>query len=209
MKLSQENLDFVTSFYFDTLDQDQKNQRGLINMAGAMLTLHGAGGKFVEQAIQHRFKIEEHEGIHDFDGITQDGRLVEMKMETINDTKKLNADGSFGEHRLGTPENKADTWRNKRPYLINMGTCKETGKCLYVLCTDTKKLPENSELFERLSVKTPRTGFNHVSDHPDAYKFLYVNEKLINRNRNSFSKKLLEAIDIHMNSSVSLDDLMK
>lgn len=204
----RDTIDFLVGYYFDDLPPKFATSEVKVDMARTMLTTHGAGGKFAEAILLEKFGLDEFNGIHDFDGVTKSGRPVEMKMETVNDSKKLSAAGSWSEKREGTAVSKKDLFLEKRPYLMNFGTCRDTGKCIYVLCTDTRKLPENADLFDKLDAKSPRTSFTHVSDHKGSYKLLYLNRDLFNKNREHVSNKFAAELERMDNLDSDLDELM-
>ena len=213
-KRRQITVDFMTNVFFDS-ELSERNKHSVIKreMFEMMITTHGAGGKWVEQLVQKKFSIDEDEdAIHGYDGITKDTRRpVEMKMETVSASDKLNAKGSWGTNRKtsGAPLH-GDKYKKDRPYIINIGTCNETGKCIYVLCVDTAKMPEDAKLFKMLNAKDPRISFPHYADYPEAYKILFCNTAVFNEinAKGGFRKNFADEI-IRMNTKEEcLDTLM-
>jgi len=210
----QITVDFMTNLYFDS-ELSERNKNSVIKreMFEMMITTHGAGGKLVEQLVQNKFGIDEDEdAIHGYDGITKNTRRpVEMKMETVCASDKLNAKGSWGTNRKtsGAPLH-GDKYKKDRPYIINIGTCNETGKCIYVLCIDTAKMPEDAILFERLNAKDPRISFSHYAEYPEAYNIIFCNTSVFNElnAKGGFRKNFADEI-IRMNTKEEcLDTLM-
>ena len=203
---------FAHDYYFNELREKNPIAQ---EMARDMLTTHGAGGKFVEGLIAHRYLLEETpESIHGWDGITRDGRPVEIKMETVS-TSKMNAQGSFGENREfekdeeeKVKQDKSEIFANEKPLLLSVGTCKETGKCIYVLGTDFAKVPKKAKVWERLTAKSPRINFSQWSEYPESYKLLYLNEALYRKNEEHFNKFFREHLERMMSRHVGLDELM-
>ena len=188
MTIKPETQRFLTDYYFDRLSGDFATSTIKVDMAREMLTTHGAGGKFAEVIMQAEYGIEDTGSIHDFDGYVND-RAVEMKMETVC-SNNLCAKGSYPEHRDSTPREdyKDQQYLRDRPLLLNFGTCDETGKCIYAMCLDTAKLPEDSMFFERLGAKSPRVQFSQYAEHTDAYRLLFLNQSLFDAKRDNFVK---------------------
>ena len=204
--MNKDAIQFAHDYYFDELREKNPIAQ---EMAKEVLSTHGSGGKFAELLIQKRFLLEETpESIHGWDGITREGRPVEIKMETVS-TSKLNAQGSFGTNRESSDKNKREVFAEERPLLVSMGTCKDTGQCIYVLCTDFAKIPEEADVWDRLEAKDPRIQFNQWRDYPDAYRLLFINERLYDKNADQFNKFFAEEIDRMMSRHVGLDELMR
>ena len=170
------------------LTEYTKQEQQTLSLAVDILTTHGVGGKFVESLIRYRYDMRDAASIHGWDGY-KNSRPVEMKTETINNTKRLNCEGSFGEHRDETIR-KSDLFRSERPLLYSIGVDNITGKCLYVMETDTKKIKKDALLFERLNAKSPRISFAHWKDQTKSYKILYKNANLIVAKKTEFSSYL-------------------
>jgi len=198
----------LNEYYFDEVYHADTNP--LVDVFQSILRMHGAGGKFVESIIQSRYQLNEVDGIHDFDGQTQSGRKVEMKMETINSTAKMAALGSWAQQRESNEKWKGDIYREERPYVINIGTCDETGKCIYVTCLDTAKLPRDSRFFQELDKVAPRVRFSHFSEHTDAYRLLFLNHGLLNHKRDRFNNDFAKELErmASENATQDLDILM-
>lgn len=207
MSINTETQQFLNEYYFDEVYHADNNMSA--DLAKNILTMHGAGGKFVEQIIQSRFMIDDVDGIHDFDGQTAAKRMVEMKMETINSVK-LNAMGSWGSQRESTEVWKGDVYRETRPYIMNIGTCSDSGKCIYVMCLDTAKLARDSKVFLELDKPAPRMNFSHFREDRDAYRLLYINRGLYGHWKHRFNKYFATELDrMSIETSVkSLDALM-
>lgn len=163
-------------------------ERQTLELAIEILTTHGVGGKFAESLLRHRYNLKDADAIHGWDGF-KGSRPIEIKTETINPSKKLNCEGSFGEHREDTIR-KNVLFFTHRPLLYSVGLDNITGKCLYVMETDTKKLDDSALLFERLNAKSPRISFTHWKAYHNSYKILYHSE-LIKERCDKFSKSLL------------------
>ena len=190
-ELNNEVVSLVSDWFFSSKDISNydENDQKVLELAKFILLTHGAGGKFAETLVQHTFGLSVYGGIHDWDGVTASGRYTEIKLETVNDSKKLNAEGSFGEHRKNSVL-KSELFLKERPFLINVGVCRDSGKCIYLMTTDTEKLPNDCLLFTRLSAKSPRTSLSHFVEHKDAYMFNYVNRELVYNNAKDISTKL-------------------
>lgn len=180
----------VADYFFSPkrLEDYNRHEQPIIELAIDILTTHGVGGKFVESLIRYRYDMRDAASIHGWDGY-KNSRPVEMKTETINNTKKLNCEGSFGEHRDETIR-KSDLFKSERPLLYSIGVDNVTGKCLYVMETDTKKCKDDTLLFERLNAKSPRISFAHWKDQTKSYKILYKNANLIVAKKEEFSSYL-------------------
>ena len=184
----------IADYFFSPkrLEDYKKTEQVTLELAIDILTTHGVGGKFAESLIRYRFDMEDVASIHGWDGY-KNSRPVEMKTETINNTKLLNCEGSFGEHRDETIR-KSDLFRSERPLLYSIGVDNVTGKCLYVMETDTKKIDKNALLFERLNAKSPRISFAHWKDCSKSYTIVYKNANLILAKKSEFSKYLFACL---------------
>ena len=135
---------------------------------------HGVAGKFMEKIIRNYFGINPwgEDKIHDHDG-DWNGRPVEIKLETLNDTLKLSMASSYG-------RSKAEEYRKDKPIILNAAMDPYSGKLLYVIRTDTEKLSDNSPLWERLSAESPRTTFTSYNDYDikNAVDIIYINHSL-------------------------------
>ena len=178
------------------LSQYSKNQQMILNFAVDVLTTHGSGGKFMERLIQAKFKLVDDGEIHGWDGKTKQNRPVEIKTETVNDSMKLSCAASF--HQT-TRLSKRDLYLKETPILINVGICNVTGKCIYVMFTDTRILKENGnlKLFDMLDGRypNPRTNFGHWCNEPTAFDVKYKNLELVNRHYKSIHKKLRKELE--------------
>ena len=163
-----------------------------LSLAIEILTTHGVGGKFAESLLRHRYRLKDAKDIHGWDGY-KGHRPIEIKTETINKSKKLNCEGSFSDHRDSTYR-KSDMFLEQRPYLYSVGLDNVTGKCLYVMETDTKKIDSSSLLFERLNAKSPRISFAHWRYSRDSYKIVYVSE-LIRQRSNEIRNDLWDVLN--------------
>jgi len=165
--------DLVCDYFYGEKPLTEYNiqEQQTLSLAMDIIRTHGVGGKFVESLIRHRFGLKDAESIHGWDGY-KSSRPVEIKTETINKTKLLNCEGSFGDHRKESIRKK-DLFLKERPFLYSVGVDDITGKCLYVMCTDTRKIPEDSIFFERLDAKAPRIRFGHWSK-TKSYKIVFV-----------------------------------
>lgn len=152
----------------------------VLMLAKDVLTSHGMGGKFMETLLLLKLKMIADEKIHGWDAWS-DNRPVEMKTETINNTKKLYAESSYPTHTKGS-ELKRDMYLREKPILVNCGVCAETGKCLYIMCTDTGKISSKSKFFVRLSANSPRINFGHYKEETSSYEIVYRNKTLIRQN---------------------------
>jgi hypothetical protein len=164
-----------------------KEHQLLLDLAQDILTTHGTGGKFVESLIRYKFKIADVSGIHGWDGMKA-RRPVEIKTETVND-KNLNCMGSFPDNR-DCSTNKRKVFEVEKPLLYSVGISDTTGKCIYVMETDTGKLPKSAKLFEALSVKAPRVNLSHWIEYENAWKVLYKNFPLAKRHESDLSRNL-------------------
>jgi hypothetical protein len=172
-------LDLVSDYFFSNkkISEYSKQQQQTLDLAVDVLTTHPTGGKFVERLIRHRYSLRDDGTIHGWDG--WDGETpVEIKTETINSSKKLNCEGSFGAH-ADNSERKKDIFLKHRPHLYSVGVHDVSGKCLYVMKTDTAKLKKTSLLFERLDAKSPRINFSHWKNDKDSYEVLFSNKPLV------------------------------
>jgi hypothetical protein len=187
---------FLCDYYFDRVSEQFSTSTIKKDMAATMLTTHGAGGKFVEHVLQAEYDIKDTAGIHGYDGVTSSGRPVEMKMETIVERKlgRMNAMASFPEHRSGTEATKDTVYLKDRPYILHAGTCNKTGKCVYIMCVDTREIPAESDYFVRLAAKSPRTSFAHYKDYPECYKVLFLNQDLMIEHRSKFVTGFWDAL---------------
>jgi hypothetical protein len=138
--------------------------------------LHGIGGKTAEKFVIKKFGWEEIEEIHDDDAIDVDGRPIEIKTETLNKTAKLNCMGSWSDHREFT-EIKSVKYKREKHYIVNVAVDPFSGKVIWVLKTDTTKVPDHGILWERLSARAPRINFGHYPN--EAIEILYLNKELL------------------------------
>lgn len=138
------------------------------------ITSHGMGGKAMERFNDYKFGFTAwNDKIHDFDSRHQDSRPIEQKLETVNDSKKLQFCGSF----FPTP-NRVTKFQDQQPYMLNTAVCDKTGKVLWVALTDTNLIPEDSEFWKNMSANAPRISFACYSHYPESVNFLYVNKQL-------------------------------
>ena len=184
----------VSDYFFSSKELEEYGKDyQTIELAIDILTTHGVGGKFVESLVRYYFGIEDAYSIHGWDGY-KNSQPVEMKTETINNSKRLNCEGSFAEHRSGTLR-KSDLFKAERPLIYSIGVDNVTGKCLYVMETNTKLCQDSCLLFERLDAKSPRISFGHWQDQKDSYKILYQNYGLVNLKKSEFSDNLLSVLN--------------
>jgi hypothetical protein len=178
----------IAEYFFSDkpLEQFSKSDQALLELAKDIITMHGCGGKFVESLVRYKLKIAEVQGIHGWDGMKQN-TPVEIKTETICKSK-LNCMASFSDNR--TDITIGDIFAKERPLLINVGVCDETGKCIYLMQTDTSKLPKNNNLFEALRVKAPRISLKHWGYYTEAYKVSYTNKHLVAHHKSRITKTL-------------------
>lgn len=177
------------------LEEYTEQEQQTLELAREILTTHGVGGKFAESLLRHRYDLRDADGIHGWDGFNG-ARPIEIKTETINNTKRLNCEGSFGDHREETIR-KSDLFLEHRPFLYSIGLDNVTGKCLYVMQTDTKKIDSSALLFERLNAKAPRISFAHWKEFKKSYKIVYVSN-LVRLRSSEFNKDLLFVLQSHL-----------
>lgn len=173
----------------DFPEQDQL----LIKMAKDILTTHGMGGKFMEKLLQYKFKLEDDEGIHGWDAWTEDKSPVEIKTETVNATKKIFCEASYPAHTKNKPL-KSEVYKNHKPVLVSAGLCAKTGKCIYVMFTETGKIDSQSKFFKRLSAPAPRINFGHFKESVKAYKVVYKNRDVILDNIDEIHPKFKDVL---------------
>jgi hypothetical protein len=169
----------VSDYFFSSkkISEYSKQQQQTLDLAVNVLTTHGMGGKFVEGLIRHRFSLKDDGSIHGWDG--WDGKIpVEIKTETINASKQLNCEASFSTNTKNKITKK-DIFLRERPHLYSVGVHDVSGKCLYVMRTETSKLKKTSTFFERLAANSPRISFFHWKGDLDAYTILYKNQDLV------------------------------
>lgn len=191
----KEDVAIVCDWFFSDkpIEKYPKAEQRFLRLAKQLITTHGVGGKFAECLIQHEYGLTPPDGIHGWDGY-KGNTPVEIKVETINKAK-LSAMASFAENRASATIRTGDLYIQERPLLINVGVA-EDGKCLYVMITDTSKLPKDSVLFERLNDPAPRISWGHYSDHKDkATKVVFMNKPLFasykDRMKNFFYNDLI------------------
>lgn len=142
--------------------------------------VHGVGGKFMEKIIQLKMNINVwgEDTIHDYDG-SLDGRPVEMKMETVNNSGKLNLMSSY-------KGMKTDLYRKDYPLIVNFALDPETSKVMWVTTTDTKKITSDSKLWRQLSRQAPRTSFAQYSKQDEkALVVNYINKTICAKYKDS------------------------
>jgi hypothetical protein len=171
------------------LSQYSEPEQMTLNLAIDVLTTHGMGGKFMERLIQAKYKLVDDGEIHGWDGKTKQNRPVEIKTETVNDSKKLFCEASYPKNTENTPSKK-NLYLKETPILINSGICNDTGKCIYVMFTDTLKLNSNSKLFDMLDRKSPRINFGHWCGEPNAFDVKYKNLELVDKHYYSMREEL-------------------
>lgn len=181
-------MDLVSDYFFTNNVKYSKSDIKTVHLAIDVITTHGVGGKFVEGLIRHRFRMKDTNNIHGWDGF-KGSRPVEIKTETINYTKALSCEGSFGDHRRSTIRKK-DLFLQEKPFLYSVGVDNICGKCIYVMETDISKLNKNCLLFERLDARAPRISLAHWV-HQRAHKIVYKNEELIESRKDNISNLLL------------------
>jgi hypothetical protein len=181
----------IADYFFSSkrVEDYNKHEQITLELAIDILTTHGVGGKFTESLIRHRFNMKDVDSIHGWDA-KKNSRPVEIKTETINVSKRLSCEGSFGDHREGSVR-KSDLFKSERPLLYSVGIDDVSGKCLYVMETDTKKCSLSCLLFERLNARAPRISFAHWKDQHNSYKIVYKNAKLILDKSDRIKKNLL------------------
>lgn len=182
----------VANYMFSNKTRDDFNEceQMVIDYHIDCITSHGMGGKAMEKFNDYQFGFNPwNNSIHDFDSIHMDGRPIEQKLETVNDSKKLQFCSSFGDHRENTPL-KSDLFKAKNPYMLNTAVCDKTGKVLWVALTDTNKIPHTSEFWTRLTANAPRTSYASYNTYPESVEFLYVNEILCNQYKSNSERKL-------------------
>lgn len=175
-----------------TINDFDVNHREIIRMGTDFLTTHGAGGKIMEKLLIKKFKFGNDEAIHGWDAWHAD-RPIEMKTETINPSKKIYCEASYPAHTKNS-KLKKDVYLEEKPYLVSCGICEKTGKCLYVMITDTTKIKKTSKFFQRLSANAPRINFGHFKEDVGAYELLYRNDTLIQKNINHIHKKFKDTL---------------
>lgn len=168
-----------------------KSDQRVLRLAQDILSMHGVNGKFVECLIRHKFNIKEPVGIHGWDGYVGN-KPVEIKTETVNDSARLSAMGSFASNRENSSMFTGDIFLKERPIYINVGL-NLSGKCLYVLFTDTSKLPDNTPLFKELNKGGPRIRWCHYRDHRKAAsKLMFFSKYEVECYESSFTKEFLK-----------------
>ena len=184
----------ICSYVFSnkSLQDFDECEQVTLELAIDVLTTHGSGGKFMEKLIRHKFKYSDDGLIHGWDGHTEDSRPVEIKTETINDSKKIFCEASFAPHTKKTLPKK-NVYLKEKPIFVNAGLAKN-GKCLYVMVTDTALLNPLSMFFTRLDANSPRVNFKHFVKDRDAYEVKYKNLTLIESNSSYIGKELREEL---------------
>jgi hypothetical protein len=175
-----------------TIEDFDISQQEIIRMGKDFLTMHGAGGKIMEKLLIKKFKFGKDDAIHGWDA-WYEFRPIEMKTETINTSKKIYCEASYPSHTKNS-KLKKDVYLEEKPYLVSCGICDKTGKCLYVMITDTTKIKKTSKFFQRLSANAPRINFGHIKDDVGSYEFLYKNETLIQKNIIHIHKKFKDTL---------------
>jgi hypothetical protein len=160
-----------------------------INLAIEVLTTHGMGGKFMETLIREKYRLGNDGKIHGWDGMTKQNRPVEIKTETVNASKKLFCEASFAPNTEKAPSKK-NIFLKEKPILISSGLCNDTGKCIYVMFTDTDKLNRNSKMFDMLDRNSPRINFSHWCADTDAFEVKYKNTMLVDKHYYSMREEL-------------------
>jgi predicted transposase YbfD/YdcC len=180
-----------------TVDDFRRYERMVIDYHIDCITSHNIGGKAMEKFNDYQFGFKPwNDSIFDFDSMHTNGRPIEQKLETVNDSKKLQFCSSFPEHRENTPI-KSDLFKEKHPYMMNTAVCDITGKVLWVALTDTDKIPHTSDFWVRLTANAPRLSFASYNAHPESVEFLYVNETLCNQYKdNSIRNYAMIATDV-------------
>lgn len=190
--MAKKYLKLVCSYVFSnkSLEDYEPCEQMTLELAIDVLTTHGMSGKFMERLLQYKYKLLDDGKIHGWDGITSDNRPVEIKTETINPSKKIFCEASFPAHAPNTPRKKELYFSNK-PFLVNSGVCRKTGKCIYVMFTDTGKIKPQSLFYKRLEAHAPRINFSHFMNDMDAYDIVYKNKQLIKDNADKIKDELL------------------
>lgn len=189
--------ELVEDYFFSSLviEGYTKTQQMTLKLAKKIITMHGAGGKFVEDVIIGKYGLSNTDGIHGWDA-SKKSRPVEIKTETINKTKPLRCEGSYTETREKT-KCKSELYAEEKPILYSVGICNKTGKCIYVMETDTAKIDKKLVFWKRLMAKSPRIRFSHWMDSKNSWKVIYKNEELIRARANDISDDLLDALGYH------------
>jgi len=164
-------------------------EQDTIKLAIDVLTTHNMGGKFMEKLIQLKYKLIDDGKIHGWDGTTKDNRPVEIKTETINPSKKLFCEASFSPNTKDKPTYK-EIFLKELPVFITAGVCDVSGKCIYLMFTDTSKLTKNCKLFDMLGRNAPRVNFGHWINERNSIDIKYKNKDLIKKHHDSFRKEL-------------------
>lgn len=193
-KAKNRYMKLVCSYVFSnkSLQEYDECEQVTLELAIDVLITHGAGGKFMEKLIRHKFKYSDDGLIHGWDGYTADNRPVEIKTETVNPSKKIFCEASFGAHTNKTLPKKT-VYLKEKPLFVNTGLAKN-GKCLYVMVTDTALLNPLSMFFTRLDANSPRVNFSHIVKDRDAFEVKYKNSRLIESNILSIRKELRQEL---------------
>jgi hypothetical protein len=193
--MSKRYLKLVSGYVFSNkqLQEYDPSEQLTLELAIDILTTHGSGGKFMEKLIQHKFKLVDDGKIHGWDGATSEKRPVEIKTETVNHSKKIFCESSFGAHTPNTPRKK-EVYLDEKPFLVNAGVCAKTGKCIYVMFTDTAKINPKSIFFERLDANAPRINFGHFLNDKSSYEVVYKNKQVIANNINCIREELKQEL---------------
>lgn len=193
-KAKNRYMKLVCSYVFSnkSLQEYEDCEQVTLELAIDVLVTHGAGGKFMEKLIRHKLKYSDDGLIHGWDGYTLDNRPVEIKTETINPSKKIFCEASFGAHTNKTLPKKT-VYLKEKPLFVNTGLAKN-GKCLYIMVTDTALLNPLSMFFTRLDANSPRVNFSHIVKDREAYEVKYKNSRLIESNISSIRKELRQEL---------------
>jgi hypothetical protein len=193
--MSKKYLKLVCDYVFSNkqLDEYQPCEQLTLELAIDVLTTHGSGGKFMEKLIHRKYKLVDDGKIHGWDGTTAENRPVEIKTETVNESKKIFCEASFAPHTDVTPR-KRDLYLREKPLLISAGLCSKTAKCIYVMITDTAKISKTSKFYTRLDANSPRINFGHFMDEPKCFEVVYKNKSVVRDNINNIRKELIKEL---------------
>jgi len=167
-----------------------------VNIHDTILKHGQSSGLYLEPIIADYLGFVVSKGLFGYDAETKCGRPVEIKTEKFSTNAKtpvaLNAFGKVNNKQT----HKGDDYKKDRPIIVTAGTCNETGMCIYLLWFDTKKLPEDANIFKTLNQKTANLGMNIYSQYPEAMEFVFSDMNLVEDawEKGKLKKKLYAAI---------------
>jgi len=174
--------EILNNYIFSNKDKDSLDRTGCESMLldfyiSEIGTEHGVAGKVMESRIAEYFGLENDSTIHGYDGM-MDGRPVEIKTERAGNSKKVNFESSYPENRVSSDIWKAEQYMNDLPYIIN-AALDETGKAIFVACSDTAKISDDATFWKRLDAKSPRTHLGQYDGDFSSITMMYMNPELI------------------------------